>query len=105
MAPSHATLLALTMHSLLYPPSSPNPWPTISPSCSPMSQVSSWNFSQNTIPEVLKDAPQCFFDNPIALQKRYFKLKDARDKKKVRVEMCKDVKVGAESFEDASLSL
>jgi len=35
-----------------------------------------WNFCQDTIPEVLKGAPQFRIDNPVALQEKYFKLKD-----------------------------
>ena len=54
----------------------------------------SWNFSQDTIPEVLKDARQFLFDNPLALQKRYIMLKDDRNKKKVKTEMRNDVKAG-----------
>jgi hypothetical protein len=50
----------------------------------------SWNFSQDTIPGVLKDAPQLLFDNPIALQKRYLSLKDNLSRR-ARVEMCKAV--------------
>ena len=34
------------------------------------------NFSEDTIPEVLKGAPQFELDNPIALQRKYLKLKD-----------------------------
>ena len=36
----------------------------------------SWNFSQDTIPEALKGAPQFLLNNPVALQRRYFELKD-----------------------------
>jgi len=36
----------------------------------------SWNFSQDTIPKELKDAPQFLLNNPVALQKRYTELKD-----------------------------
>jgi hypothetical protein len=53
----------------------------------------SWNFSQGTIPGVLKDAPQLLLDNPIALQKRYLSLKDNLSKR-ARVEMRKAVRDG-----------
>jgi hypothetical protein len=36
----------------------------------------SWNFCEDTIPEVLKSAPRFQLDNPIALQRKYLKLKD-----------------------------
>jgi hypothetical protein len=36
----------------------------------------SWNFSQDTIPEELKAAPQFLLNNPVALQRRYLELKD-----------------------------
>jgi hypothetical protein len=36
----------------------------------------SWNFSMDTIPDVLKDANLFFLDNPIALQKKYLSFKD-----------------------------
>jgi hypothetical protein len=37
------------------------------------------NFSGDTIPEVLKDAPHFLLNNPIALQKKYLKTKDDPD--------------------------
>ena len=49
------------------------------------------NFSQDAIPERLKDAPQFLFDNPIALQKRYLQVKDNPGKKKARRDMRKVV--------------
>ena len=36
----------------------------------------SWNFSQDTIPEELKAAPQFLLNNPVALQRRYLELRD-----------------------------
>jgi hypothetical protein len=35
-----------------------------------------WNFSRDTLPDVLKDAPQFLLNNPVALQREYSKLKD-----------------------------
>lgn len=54
----------------------------------------SWNFDQDSIPDVLKDAPQYLLDNPIALQKKYLKYKDDPNKKKVWGELRKAVKAG-----------
>ena len=54
------------------------------------------NFSVNTVPEVLKNAPQFLLDNPVALQRKYLKLKgDVRSRSK-RAEMRKTVKTGEE---------
>lgn len=55
----------------------------------------SLNFSQDAIPPLLRDAPQFFLDNPIALQKKYLELKDDPSKKKARKETRKVV-MGAE---------
>jgi len=35
-----------------------------------------WNFSVDTIPEVLEGAPQFFLNNPIALQRKFLELRD-----------------------------
>ena len=35
-----------------------------------------WNFSRDTLPDVLKDAPQFLLDSPVALQKKYRKLRE-----------------------------
>jgi len=56
----------------------------------------SWNFSNDTIPDVLRDADQFLLDNPIALQKKYLALKDDLNKKKKRVLMRKAVLAGEE---------
>ena len=53
-----------------------------------------WNFSGDTIPEILKDAPQFIFNNPIALQKKYLKLKDGPSTKKMRTDLRNAVKAG-----------
>jgi len=37
-----------------------------------------WNLSTDTVPDVLKGAPQFLLNNPIVLQKRYLKLKDRK---------------------------
>lgn len=54
----------------------------------------SWNFSQDTIPKVLKGAPQFHLDNPVALQKKYLKLKNDHTKKNVKIDMRNHVKAG-----------
>ncbi|KZV68359.1 hypothetical protein PENSPDRAFT_634475 [Peniophora sp. CONT] len=41
-----------------------------------------WNFSDDTIPPPLKDAPKFLVENPIALQKRYDELKGTPKKKR-----------------------
>ena len=55
----------------------------------------SWNFCQDTLPEHFKDVPQFKIDNPVALQKRYLKLKDDPKLKNVDIaRMRKEVKAG-----------
>ena len=61
----------------------------------------SWNFSEDTIPEVLRDAHQFLLDNPIALQKRYLELKSDLTKKKVKAVRRKAVQAG----EDRALEM
>jgi len=51
----------------------------------------SFNFSNDAIPEALKDAPHFLIDNPIALQKKYLSLKSRTGRKKLK-EMQKSVK-------------
>ena len=53
-----------------------------------------WNFSVDTVPPVLKDAPQFLLNNPIALQRKYLKIKDDPNMKKRRNDLRKAVKVG-----------
>ena len=56
--------------------------------------TASWRFSEDTIPEMLKEAPQFLLDNPIALQKRYLRLKNYLNKSQVEAEMRKAVQAG-----------
>ena len=51
-----------------------------------------WNFSGDTIPDVLKDAPHFLLSNPVALQKKYLKLKNDQNMKKERVYLLNEVK-------------
>jgi hypothetical protein len=55
---------------------------------------SSWNFSTDAIPEGLKDSPHFLLNNPIALQKRYLKLKDDPRYKPMTTKMLKSVQAG-----------
>jgi len=45
-----------------------------------------FNFSKDTVPDVLNEAPQFLLNNPIALQRKYLNLKDSSDMKKRRTE-------------------
>ena len=54
----------------------------------------SWNVSQDVVPRVLKDAPQFFLDNPIALQRKYLNLKDRPNMKKAEKYMGNHLKAG-----------
>ena len=53
-----------------------------------------WNFSQDIVPGVLKDAPQFFLDNPIALRRKYLNLKDRPNMKKAEKHMSNHLKAG-----------
>ena len=52
----------------------------------------SLNFSQDTIPEGLKDARQFQVDNPISLQRKYLELKNDPDREQGMVTLHKAVK-------------
>ena len=54
------------------------------------------NFSGDTLPDVLKDAPRFLLDNPIALQRKYLKLERDIKTKSKGAEMRKTVKAGEE---------
>ena len=56
-----------------------------------------WNFCQDTIPEVLKAAPQFQIDNPVALQEKYLKLKDSPTMKSIGPKMYKEVQDGEQN--------
>ena len=45
----------------------------------------SWNFCLDTIPEVLKAAPQFLLDNPISLQRKYLRLTDSPNMEHQRI--------------------
>jgi hypothetical protein len=95
MALSRASPLAPTIHSIhspLSPPSSPNPAFIFTNVLSALS----WNFSQDTVPRVLKNAPQFHLDNPLALQKKYLDLacRGDQSKKNVKTEMREHIMAG-----------
>jgi len=54
----------------------------------------SWNVCQDTIPEVLNGAPQFRIDNPVALQEKYFKLKDGPN---IKPKLYEEVKGGEQN--------
>jgi hypothetical protein len=50
------------------------------------------NFPGNAVPDILKGAPQFLLNNPIALQRKYFELKDSPIMKKGNMDLRKMVK-------------
>jgi hypothetical protein len=60
-----------------------------------------WNFSGDTIPDSLKDAPSFLLNNPVALQRKYLKLKNDPNMKKTKADLCRAVK----SSEKSALSM
>jgi len=63
------------------------------------------NFSWDTVPDVLKDAPLFLFNNPIALQKKYLRLRDSPHVKTGTASFCKAVKASEESALDMLVEL
>ena len=57
-----------------------------------VSSRSHCNFSKETIPDALRDAPHFLLNNPIALQRKYLKLMDDPRMKKSRTDFRKVVK-------------
>jgi len=51
------------------------------------------NFSRDTVPDVLKKAPQFLLNNPIALQRKYLNLKDYPNMRKRKTQFREVVKV------------
>ena len=93
---------ALTTLSAIFPRSlSPN----IAFMFTNVSSRLSWNFAQDTVPQVLKGAPQYLLDNPIALQKKYLELKDSKCTKQLKGEMRKAVRAGEEKALDMLVRL
>ena len=88
-----ATDYALSMLSSIFPATLANNLAFVLTNVSgPLYQ----NFSGDSLPDVLKDAPLFLLDNPIALQRKYVKLKgDAKSRSK-GAEMRKTVKASEE---------
>jgi hypothetical protein len=55
------------------------------------------NFSGDTVPDILKDAPQFPLNNPVALQRKYLRLQDNPNIRDRRTEMRRDVKAGEQN--------
>ena len=88
-----ATELALSTLSTVFPTTLTNNLAFVLTNVSgPLYQ----NFSGDTIPDVLKSAPQFLLDNPIALQRKYLRLKDDVKSRSKRAKMRKMVEVGEE---------
>jgi hypothetical protein len=51
----------------------------------------SWNFCQDNVPVILERAPQFPIDNPVALQKKYFKVKNDPGMSNMGAEMRREV--------------
>ena len=56
-----------------------------------------WNFSADTLPNGLRKAPHFLLNNPIALQKKYLKLRDHPNTKKGRTDLRNAVKAAEEN--------
>jgi len=56
-----------------------------------------WNFPRDTLPEVLQDAPQFLFNNPVALKREYSKLKDPNMNKE-RAKLRNAMKAASRTF-------
>src|SRR5258706_2205973 len=56
-----------------------------------------WNFSLETVPSELRGAPQFLLNNPIALQRKYLKLKYDPKMKKRSAGLRKDVQAGEQN--------
>jgi len=56
-----------------------------------------WNFSLDTVPPALRSASQFLLNNPIALQRKYLKLKNNPSMKKRAPDMHKAVKAGEQN--------
>ena len=65
----------------------------------------SWNFAEDTIPDMLQGAERLLLDNPVALQKRYLVLGDHPSNNKLRKLMRKAVLHGEERALEVLVSL
>jgi hypothetical protein len=65
----------------------------------------SWNFSQATIPDILKSAPQFRIDNPVSLQRKYLKIRDDPETRTTRAEMRREVKAAGQDALETLVNL
>jgi len=63
------------------------------------------NFCYDTVPAILKDAPKFQIDNPIGLQKKYFRLKDDQGMENMRAGMREEVKAAEQDALDVLVNL
>jgi len=56
-----------------------------------------WNSSEDTVPDVLREAPQFLLNNPIALQKKYLRLRYKPYMKMGKASFRKEVKASEEN--------
>ena len=56
-----------------------------------------WNFSRDTLPDVLKDAPHFLLNNPVALQRKHSRLKYSPNMNKERANLCNVMKVAEQN--------
>ena len=56
-----------------------------------------WNFSRDTLPNILRDAPQFLLNNPVSLQRKYLKFKDNPNMKRGRMSLRDAVKAGEQN--------
>ena len=56
-----------------------------------------WNFSLDSVPHALRDAPQFLLNNPIALQRKYLKLQNNPNMKKRGTDLRNAVKAGEQN--------
>ena len=80
---------ALSVLSALFPKTMANNFAFFFTNCP---TYLSFNFCEDAIPEILKDAPRFLFDNPIPLQKNFLRLKNDPNRKKERTEWRETVK-------------
>jgi len=65
----------------------------------------SWNFCEDTIPSILESAPQFPVDNPVALQKKYLKIKDDPQMIKMGAEMRTEVEAAEQGALETLVNL
>ena len=56
-----------------------------------------WNFFRDTLPDVLKEAPHFLLNNPVALRRKYSKLKYSPNMNEERAKLCNVMKVAEQN--------